>query len=202
MISCSVFEPYTCISGAWLFETSVSRKWKVKWIWKHDPEYDRKCFAWYVKKKFDNSKIKRNQNRINIFLIFFYVSYPMKVKFMWVVISLYGRFTGLTIILYIVSINKVITHCVYFLFNRLVSNDFKNQWSIYHCLWVLYLMLLRIVHNNEFILRGQQKILRSGTILLLLLFLLDWKHSINNLCWHEQKMCCSLLYNNNIDYFT
>lgn len=94
---------------------------------KHDPEYDRKCFAWYVKKKFDYSKIKRNQNRINIFLIFFYVSYPMKVKFMWVVISLYGRFTGLTIIFYIVSINKVITHCVYFLFNRLVSNDFKNK---------------------------------------------------------------------------
>lgn len=165
MISCSVFEPYTCISGAWLFETSVSRKWKVKWIWKHDPEYDRKCFAWYVKKKFDNSKIKRNQNRINIYIyIFFYVSYPMKVKFKWVVISLYGRFTGLTIIFYIVSINKVITHCVYFLFNRLVSNDFKNQWNIYNCLWVLYLMLLRIVHNNEFILRGQQKILRSGTI--------------------------------------
>lgn len=51
----------------------------------------------------------------------------MKVKFMWVVISLYGRFTGLTIIFYILSINKVITHCVYFLFNRLVSNDFKNQ---------------------------------------------------------------------------
>lgn len=51
----------------------------------------------------------------------------MKVKFKWVVISLYGRFTGLTIIFYIVSINKVITHCVYFLFNRLVSNDFKNQ---------------------------------------------------------------------------
>lgn len=50
----------------------------------------------------------------------------MKVKFKWVVISFYGCFIGLIIIFYIVLINKVIIYCVYFLFNRLVFNDFKN----------------------------------------------------------------------------
>lgn len=99
--------------------------------------------------------------------IFFNFFFTFHIQWKW---SLCGWLLAFMVVLlgwlifYIVSINKVITHCVYILFNRLVSNDFKNQWSIYHCLWVLYLMLLRIVHNNEFILRGQQKILRSGTI--------------------------------------